>query len=327
MRKIFNKNMKISVSIISIFLITLISCDDVLEEDITDDNITITAPLNGATVVSNTATFQWNSLNDADEYRVQVNNASNVIVLDSLVSINSFTSPLSPGEYSWRVRGENFAYQTAYTFPASFTLEASTDLTDQTVILLSPSDNFPTNTTTGQLVTWTGIATADSYSIEIDRVVSGSVSTISQITDITDTSYTISSTDMSVDAVYIWKVKALNTATITETVYATRKILLDTQAPSAASLSTPGIDATESLDTAVLFVWNNPSDSGVTSVTSVLEIADEISFTGIIQTYNLAASSQSHSFTATGDYFWRVKNIDAAGNSSNYTTPRKVTIN
>ena len=134
MRKIFNKSIKIGLSITSVFLIALVGCDDVLEEDITDDNITITAPLNETTVVSNAVTFQWNSNSGSEDYRVQVNDASNVMVVDSLVPANSFTYPLSPGVYSWRVRGENFAYQTAYTFPVSFTMEASEDMTNQTVV-------------------------------------------------------------------------------------------------------------------------------------------------------------------------------------------------
>jgi len=330
MKKIFNNiGLKISVSIASIFLFALISCDDVFEDDITDENITITAPLNGTTVVSNTATFQWNSNSGSEDYRVQVSDASSVIVVDSLVSINSFVYPLSPGVYSWRVRGENFAYQTAYTFPASFTMEASEVMTNQTVILNSPSDNFYTNSTSGQLVTWTGIPTADTYTFELDRDVSGSVSTINQSPGITATSYNITNADMTTDAIYIWKIKALNTATTTETIYSTRKILLDTQIPNVAVLSTPVADGTEGLSTPVVFVWNNATDIGVvmSPVSSVLELASDIAFTSTIQTYEIGANTQSHTFAATGDYYWRVKNIDEAGNSSSYSTPRKVTVN
>jgi len=329
MRKIFNKSIKIGLSITSVFLITLVGCDDVLEEDITDDNITITAPLNGTTVVSNAVTFQWNSNSGSEDYRVQVNDASNVIVLDSLVPVNSFTYSLSPGVYSWRVRGENFAYQTAYTFPVSFTMEASEVMTNQTVVLITPSDNIYTNTTSGHTVTWAPIITADSYTFQIDKDVSGAITTVNTVPDLTTELHTINSADFSDDAIYIWKIKALNVLTTTETVYSTRNILLDTQVPNIATLSTPVADATESQSAAVVFVWDSGVDPGTVQspVTSVLELASNISFTNIIQTYDVATNSQSHTFSATGDYYWRVKNTDDAGNSSNYTTPWKVTIN
>jgi hypothetical protein len=330
MRNIFNRNLKIVLSIVtSISFFALTGCDDILEEDITDENIIITAPLSDSTVVGNTVTFQWISNSGSNDYRVQVNDVSNVIVLDSLVSTNSFTYPLSEGEYSWRVRGENFAYQTAYTFPVSFTMEASEVMTNQTVVLNSPSNNFYTNTNVGQLVTWSGIATADSYTLELDREVSGSVSTINQITGVTTTSYTLSNADLSTDAKYIWKIKALNSSTATETNYSIRNILLDTQAPNIPSLSTPVADATESLSTAVVFVWDNGADSGEiqSPVSSVLELATDIGFTTLLQAYTIDTNSQSYTFSTAGDYYWRVKSTDQAGNESTYTTSRKLTIN
>ncbi|NQY30183.1 MAG: hypothetical protein HRT69_12025 [Flavobacteriaceae bacterium] len=329
MRKIFNKNIKISVSIISIFLIALISCDDVLEEDISDSNITVTAPLEGDTVVSNTVIFQWNSLNDADEYRVQVNNASNVIVLDSLVPTNSFTYPLIPGNYSWRVRGENFAYQTGYTFPVNFTMEALEDMTNQIVVLNTPSDNFYTNTSSGHTVTWTGITTADSYTLELDKDVLGVINTLDTFENLTAVTFDIDSSYLTDDAIYTWKIKALNVATDTETIYSTRTILLDTQAPGVATLESPSDDATENQSSPVVFDWTNEVDTGTvqSSITSVLEIASNSDFTIIEEVYPPSASTtKSHTFTNTGDYYWRVKNFDAAGNESSYTATRTVTI-
>jgi len=324
MRKIFNKNMKIGLSITSVFLIALVSCDDVLEEDITDDNIAITAPLNGITVVSNAVTFQWNANSGSDDYRIQVNDASNVMVLDSLVPTNSFTYPLSPGVYSWRVRGENFAYQTAYTFPVSFTMEASEVMTNQTVVLITPSDNIYTNTTVGHTVTWAPIITADSYTFQLDKDVSGTISTENTIPSLTTEFHTINSADFSDDAIYIWKIKALNVSTTTETVYSTRNILLDTQVPSLPTLTTPIDNATESIGNSVDFSWDIGTDTGTVKspVTSVFQLASDSSFTSIINTTN-----QSHTFTTAGDYYWRVKNIDDAGNESTYTTPWKITIN
>ena len=314
MRKI-NKLLK-TMLFTGLLSVTLISCEDIIEEDITDDNITVQSPLDGSVIASNSVMFQWNSLGGAEDYRIQIIDDSNVIILDSLIMSTSFNYPMNPGDYSWRVRGENFAYQTAYSFSNYFNVVSSDDLSSQSIFLITPTNNIYVNYSTGILTTWTGITTADSYTFELEQDVSGSITTLYQEIGLTSTSHTIDSNFLTTDAVYTWKVKALNVITSTETLFSSRTISLDTQVPNIPTLSLPIDNAT--MTGLINFTWNTGLDTGLVQspVTSTLEIASDVAFTTIVQAYQIGGNSQSHDFAVVGDYYWRVKNIDQATNES-----------
>jgi len=105
----------------------ILSCDDIIEvENISNQRVTILAPSNNSVLIQNDITFTWNSLEDADNYRIQIvtpsfENASQII-LDSLVSVTNLSNSLSSGDYQWRVRAENSEYQTTYTIQ-NFSIE------------------------------------------------------------------------------------------------------------------------------------------------------------------------------------------------------------
>ena len=322
-----NKYALTGILVVTISLL-FVACDDVLEEDISDKNITIVSPLENATVVGNTVPFQWQAVNGADTYTVQVRNASNVILVDSTVNTNALTYPLTEGTYSWRVKGGNFAYQTPYTFPVTFKIEASTDLSIQEVILNTPSDNFYTNNTNNVVVTWTGISTATSYNFALDKNVSGAVSTVDQAQGLTGVNYTIPQATFTGDAAYIWKVKALNATS--QTNFSTRTIKVDTEVPGVVSFASPAADF-ETTETTIQFQWNNATETGVVQspLTSVLEIATSSTFASatMVQTYEVNAETKSHTFSGNGVYYWRVRNKDAAGNNGVFGGHRKLTIN
>ena len=314
----------LSIGVIFSSLLLLIACDDVLEEDITDDLVIAVAPKNKSNLEGNSVQFRWKELSDADDYRIQVvEQDTQTSVLDSLVKGNSFTFGLNPGRYSWRIRGENFAYTTAYSFPIVFTLFTSDDLTNQTVFLTSPSDNFYTNKD-ALIVTWERILAATTYTIVIDKTIQGNTSTEIQTPDLTDIDFTLNSTILSEDAMYTWKVKAINDNS--ETQFTTRKIFLDTQVPNQPILVSPTNDAKGS--SSITFSWNIPSDIGEvqSTLSSVIEIATDNGFANIIETIATGESSQEVTFTNVGDYYWRVRIVDQADNKSVYSEIRKITV-
>jgi len=184
------------------------TCDDILEEDISDDSIQTISPNEDDMIVGNNVQFLWQSLDGADDYRVQVYGENQIIMVDSLVPSNEFTYSLNTGNYQWRVRGENFAYETEYTFPVNFSVEETDDLTGLNVILATPSDNLYTNDTNFTL-TWNSIANADSYTLELIKVNNGDT-TIFQDSGITSTSINLEPSLFADDAEYTWRVKATN---------------------------------------------------------------------------------------------------------------------
>lgn len=306
-------------------LIFFISCDDILEENINSDLVTPITPTSNSTIINNVVTFSWEALDGADEYRLQVMDIAqnNTIVLDSLVSGTSFQHPINPGNYQWRIRGENFAYESAYSFPINFTVQASSDLTNQLVILNTPTDNLYSNST-NLLFTWNSLAFADSYTFELVKNLNGQT-TVFQQSNITGTNQGVNASVFNVDAEYIWKVKAINTST--ETTYSQRSIYLDRQAPNQPALVTPDNEAIIT-GTTIDFTWSVGQDTGnvQSEVRSVLEIAQDANFNTIIETITVTnGTSQQVTVPSLGTYYWRVQTKDAAENSSTYSSNRSFT--
>ena len=317
--------MKKTANILLALLLTLYySCDDVFEEDIENDLVQIVSPNEGDTIEGNTVEFNWQALDGADDYRVQVINDNQLTVLDSLVSTTNLSVNINAGNYQWRIKGENFAYSTQYTFPVNFSVVDSEDLTNQNVDLLTPSENFYTNST-NIILTWSSIATADSYSLEILKNDSGQ-QTVLQETNITTTSFNVPSSTFDEDAEYIWKIKAVNS--MSESAFSERMIFLDTSIPSQASLVSPTNSETLT-DTTVDFNWLLGSDTGSiqSARKSRIEVSMDINFsTQVFSEEDLETNSYQYTFSDTGTYYWKVRISDDAGNVGDYSAVSSFTI-
>lgn len=73
----------------------------------------LVAPANGSTTNDTTPAFSWNSVANANEYEIQVDNNSNFSspVIDQTRTVTNFTpgTALAPGTYYWHVGGNNTA--------------------------------------------------------------------------------------------------------------------------------------------------------------------------------------------------------------------------
>lgn len=317
--KIINKILVVALTVLSV------SCDDILEEDISNDLVQTVFPTESVVIESNVVTFQWNTLEGADDYRVQVYNSNQIMVFDTLVNNYTVVLPLTEGTYQWRVRGENSAYQSTYTFPITFEVDQSLDLTVQQVILSSPVNNFVTNLNNFTL-SWETLSTADYYKLEIIDATNGGV-IVYQQDNIVATNVTLNNTIIAQDAQYTWKVKGINTTS--ETVYASRNFSIDTVVPNQPQNSLPANNSTQVINQNVNFSWTIPADSGTiqSTVSYVIEIATDIAFTNIIQTSNASGTTFQQSFTTARDYYWRVRAKDAAGNIGTNSSYFKFTVN
>lgn len=302
------------------------ACDEILEENISNDSIITVSPKNNDLIISNTVGFHWMELEDADEYQIQINNSQNIIMVDSTVSTNYFNYPLIAGNYDWRVRGKNFAYQTSYTFPISFSVESTFDLSNETVILNSPSPNTYFNYSENITFTWTAMPNSDSYTFELEKKPDNIV--LFNQTGITETLYLLDNNVIQEDAEFLWKIKALNDSTSTETLYSTRTFFIDRVLPNTPILTSPEDEIFILTNESIVFVWENGNDTGniKSPIHSILQIANDIGFNTIVEEFSISENNQSHFFTETGEYYWRVKNLDAAGNSSSYSMTRKITV-
>jgi len=308
-----------------LLLIVTTACEDILEKDITNSAVQINYPLANTNIYSNAVNFQWSKLDGATKYRIQVITPSTAVVIDSTVTTNNLNIPLTEGSYQWRVRAENNAYTSTYTNNTAFTISQTSDLTAQQIILSSPTDNYYTNNT-NTIVSWQNLNAATAYNFELVNVTNNNA-IVNQQSNLTATSITLNSSILATDAQYQWKVKGLNN--ISQTAFASRNIYLDRVTPNQPTNSLPTNNSTQTINQLITFSWSSTPDSGTiqSPITYQIEIANDSNFTSIIQTATTSNTSLQRSFSATSDYYWRVKAIDQAGNNSITSSAFKFTIN
>ncbi|MFD2591834.1 hypothetical protein ACFSTE_13435 [Aquimarina hainanensis] len=298
-----------------------VACDDVIEDDITDDVITTIVPENGIEIEGNTVQFRWKGIEGADSYRIQINEgATQRIILDSLVSETVFDYAMTPGDYQWRIRGENFAYHTAYSFPKEFSIVSSEDLSKQTVLLKKPDNELYKNSLAINY-SWEGIVTATHYKFRVVKVEGDAETVAFENPNVLDTSITLTDTDVtSGDAKYIWQVSAYNDSSHSD--FFGRVLYLDTELPPAPNLIKPTNNQNFTTGQEVTFSWNFSNDTGVikSGITATLQVASDENFGNIVVTQEVASEEYKQAFTTTGTYYWRVKGLDAAGNEGPFNS-------
>ena len=209
LKHIIQKGM-LGICILSLYL----GCEEVISvADISEEEITILAPVDGVILEDNSVTFSWEELEFADQYQLQVatpdfNTASQLvedtIVGDSTQTVRNFTTTLTNDNYQWRIRGLNSNFQTPYT-TRSFSVNNSTSipLSEQQVVLLHPEDGLET-TDTNITLEWEALEDATLYRIVVTNTTDN--------TSFFETSGTATQVDVTfVPGSYTWAVRAENT--------------------------------------------------------------------------------------------------------------------
>lgn len=311
-------------------MVVVMACDDIIEDNISDDLITSIAPVANEKIESNVVQFVWNGIEGADDYRIQVNDReNNRLILDSLVSTTVFEYIMTPGVYQWRVRGENFAYETAYSFSTIFEVATSDNLQNQEVQLLEPTSGTFLNSTNVTL-SWGKLLTATEYKFRILKIEGTNETNIfdNNDTGVSGSSFTLPNSVITEDAQYKWEVKAINDTS--ETVYFSDFFYIDTQEPPVAQLQSPEAGATVSANQEITFKWNYEDTGNVMSgITSDIQIATDDSFNDVIHTNanDIGTETYSYTFTTAGTYFWRVRGKDDAGNIQDFGEGNQIIIN
>jgi uncharacterized protein YegP (UPF0339 family) len=315
--KTINKLILIALAILTY------SCEDILEEDISNDTVQIISPTKDSKIESNVVGFKWNNIKGADKYRIQIFESDQVLLLDSLTTKTSITLPLKAGNYLWRVRAENYAYESIYSFPSNFSTTIPEDLTNQQVILSSP-DNDKFFNFINITLNWEFLGNATTYSAKVVNTATGQE--VYSKPDLTDNTVTMDLTTLA-DGTYEWRLKAQNTDTETKQ-YSARKFNIDTTAPNQPKNTSPADNSTQTAGTSVTYTWSIAADIGSAKspVSYVVEFASDIDFNSIIQTQNSNTLTLPQTFS-TGVYYWRVRAVDTAGNIGANSTGFKFTVN
>ncbi len=307
--------------LITIPISLLFGCSVFMEEDISDDLVTLIAPADNDSTEIVTLTFWWNKNNDATSYRLQIVSpdfaSATSVVLDTLVVEDKYDVTLFPGDFEWRVRAENGAYQTDWT-TAKLTIIATDDLTQQRVRLVIPNENSFTNK---QNITfkWDTLPHVDFYKFLIYKDDWGNGDSLEDQKVEDGNSITL---DVDEEELW-WGVRAVNSKSTTLFTY--RKLIVDVTPPLVPTLGSPG-DNHSSADTTVTFAWTKGSD--VNWKNDSVFVYEKTNGTST----ELFEAKESNNQKATFDldegksYTWKVKSIDKANNVGEFSEERTIKI-
>lgn len=112
--------MRRTLGVVWLLCSILYSCDDIIEvKDISNHPPVILAPDNNVVLPSGAVTFSWYEVIEAETYRLQIatpnfENAMQVVEDVAIDTVN-YTTTLSSGDYQWRVKAINSAYESDYS--------------------------------------------------------------------------------------------------------------------------------------------------------------------------------------------------------------------
>lgn len=294
------------------------SCEEILmEDDISGETVLLIAPSNGVELTSTSVKLSWDAIENGSQYRIQIArpNFTNPleIIADEVIDTTFYAVQLNIGEYEWRVKGVNSAYETPYT-TRRFKVVSNDDFQNNVVSLTSPEDNLVTNIAS-QSLNWAHVLGSTSYHL---RVLNQGGTNVVFEQDVSSESvdYTFP------EGIYTWQIRASNGSQ--NTLYTSRNILTDYTVPNTPSLVTPGnlsyVTATDAV-----FTWNRQALAGSTESDSIYVFTNS--------TLSNLYYKGSHSGTYTplgltrGTYYWYVRSFDAAGNAGQRSSTFSFTAN
>jgi hypothetical protein len=315
--------MKSTISIVCFLLVFFVaSCKDIFEPDISGRNVVLVAPGDMVTTNSNSQTFWWEEVEDALNYDLQIVSpsftATEKMIIDTTISTNKFMLTLYPGMFEWRVKAMNGSSQTLFS-SRILTIDSTMDLTGQKVALLNPEANDFTNLES-IILKWAAIYNATKYVIEVRSPDWNGANVINR-GFITNDTIIVSNLP---EGNYEWGVQALNNMGATS--FYTRKFTIDRTVPVHPALENPADKATVN-QKSVTLKWNRVTDNGSLLSDSLFVAVDSTFSASVIRLQQRVYADSAKFDGEAGNYFWRVKTVDAAGNKSDYNPLwRKFTI-
>ena len=298
-------------------------CLDVIVPDISEEQVVLVAPADSLVTTNRTHTFFWETLADAESYNLRIVRPSFdsvvAVLLDTTISGHQFTYTLPYGEYEWNVVALNSAYASAccHTFRLLIRNDSSTNLSNQSVVLSAPAQQFATRETAVDF-SWQPLAGAEKYRFQI-----GTAGFATLLVD-KELSTVSTAATFAADGDYLWRVRAINESSLTMTAWSARSFSIDRLPPPAPTLVFPADGDTLTLKgqnpdaywtraTGVLrdtlFVYNN-QQKDVLLLQQALDLPS-VNFDGSIID------------GLSDDFYWQVLSVDKAGNASGKSALRR----
>ncbi len=284
----------------------LFSCEEVLfEPEISGERVTLIAPANNTEIAGNSVRFNWEPVDGATGYEIQIATPSfanaNQLLLNTVTDSTFYQMELVQNEYEWRVRAQNSGYATSYT-SARFRVIPVTDFSSYTVILLSPPNGTITNEETWTL-SWEEVPGATQYRVQ---VLDGNGQPI-QSEATTETNLEVTFPEGRLQ----WQVRAEKDMEFT--LYSARNILVDVTAPNIPILTTPE-DGKILTDPSVSFDWTRTLVAGSVESDSIYVYRDP-DLTDLVLKDEVTAPFETN-LEINETYYWYMEAFDEAGNMS-----------
>lgn len=278
---------------------------------------TLVSPADG--YISNSqVTLECSVASGANLYIFEIATDPAFGILDTVYSggttARTHTTNEADGFYYWRVKTKDSAQNIAYSATRTFTIDT---IGPSAPTLVSPTHNTYTTDSTPYL-DWSVPATAAGYQVQVDT----SASFTTTVVDTTPSNSYYTTTTLA-DNTYYWRVRAKDSLDNWGSWTSTWSFIIDTTAPSAPTLVSPGNNL-ETNDNTPYLDWLEVGDASDYQV----QVDTSDSFPSpIIDVGGLAVSYYQILSSLTDDvYFWRVRAVDLAGNIGAWSAIRSFTI-
>ena len=277
----------------------------------TPGQVQLQSPPSGSTTTDSTPTLDWGSASNANQYQVEVDNASNFSSVDRSATRTSTDWTVSPalqdGVWYWRVRGRNTQGSCNETGPWSSSRSFQVSTSGPSAPTLQTPGNGSTTSDSTPLFDWTSVPGAVDYQIQVDDFSSFNTPVRDQLR--ASSSYQASTL---ADGEYYWRVRARNSAgilgdwspvwsfTISTAPTCSTPGQVQLQSPPSGSTTT---DSTPTLD------WESASNANQYQV----EVYNPNTFD-----FDRSVSITSTAWTVApameeGVWYWRVRGLNTQG--------------
>jgi len=311
-----NRFIRINLILWSVSLL-IYSCDDVFEEDLTDDVIILLTPINNDTSTIQSQLFKWEVTDEAVKYRIQIVSPSfastQTILLDSTITTTQIYFSLEPGTYQWRVKAINYSSESEFSAPYTIVIDTTSNLSNQLVVLNSPTSSADINDTLPSF-SWQSMGIADSYNIVLKSGTNWTTGSVLINDTITINIY--SSLVSLNEGQYMWGVRAINSLSYS-TSFNQRILNVDLTNPPKPVPSSP-TNSSSQTQGLINFSWTRPADGGTynSSRYDSLYVYSDTAMTILEGKYYSVNTNFSVNINQDDTYFWYLIGFDEAGNNS-----------
>ncbi len=309
--------------IISLGSIIMSSCDEIIEKDLSDEDLVVLTPPADFVSSSTTINFFWEEVEGSEWYKIQIAKPNfdtpEQILVDSSFNGNSASINLSAGNFEWKMRAENYNSFTPYVL-GRIRVDSTSSLEGINPVLTTPVLGWTSNADS-IVFAWEEVENATEYRFELNNITTSTVQSLELVTENEFSVFNIT------EGEYQWSIQAVNDFSLSNETH--RNFQIDQTPPPSAGLVSPQTNSEVLVSSETTFKWLIQDDIGPTQTDRFfdLEISVNVDFDGLVFNTPIQTSidSLNLSLDLPGTFFWRIRSSDSAGNDSIYSNTRIIT--